>query len=338
MRYRIGTILAVVISIVFTGCGGTPTPAQQQKAASDAFIQAPQDSSQFYYAVGEAHTVQLAKNNALSDISSRISVSISSSIDNRMSVSRNDGEESSSQNIETRVNAVAKTIEFAGVSVEETQNANDLKRVLIKVDREILYQSYLQKLQRTDDTISKEMDIIKKSAVFSQLKLSHQVRILMLKADEYLLLLQTMKPGFDEKLFRDKYSRYEDTLRAIKQSAVFSIKADKNSQALATVIKSYLSDENIQMSTTQANVNLQLSTAAEEKNYKTSNSKLANMSIVIRKATIKAVNDKGVTISNNVITTKAASSISKEEAILQTKQYDKLIQEAGIISFLMGKE
>ncbi len=338
MHIRFGTILAVAASVILGGCGGSPSPAQQQSAARDAFMQAPQDSAQFFYAVGEGDTATLAKNNALGEISSRISVSISSSIDNTMSVSRENGNESSSQNIETRVNAVAKTIEYAGVSVEETQDEGDLKKVLVKVDREILYQSYLKKLQRVDDAITKEMEILNKASVFTQLKMSHQIRTSMRKADEYLLLLQAMKPGFDEKQFRDKYAGYENTLRDVRQGAVFSIKSDKNSEALSTVIKRYLSDENLKMSNKAANVNLQLSTIAQEKNYKTTNTKLAKMNIVVRTATIKAVDGRGVALSNNVITTKAASSISKEEAVAQTKQYEKLIQEEGIISFLIGKE
>ncbi len=337
MNLTIANIVLVAAALLLNACGGTPSP-QQQKTAQEVLIQAPSDSDRFFYAVGEAETVRLAKNNALGDISSRISVSISSSIENRLSVLRRDGKEFSSQDIQTRVNAVAKTIEFSGVSLVQSQDDGDIKRVLVKVDREILYQSYLKKLQRIEEQIAKEMALIKRSSVFYQLKLSYKSRKSIATADEYLLLLQAMKPSFNDKEYRERHGDYEDTLARIKQSAVFSIKADKNSQSLATLVKRHLSDENIKMSREKANVRLQLSTKAEEKHYKTASAKLAKMKIVVRTVTIKAVDKRGLTISNNVIKTKAASSISTEEAISQTKQYEKRIQKEGILSFLSGKE
>ncbi len=337
MNYR-SALIIVFKDVLISARGGGVSPSQKENFSESTLLQAPSDSDRFFYAVGEADTVRLAKNNALGDISSRISVSISSSIDNRLSVSREGGRESSSQDIQTRVNAVAKTIEFSGVSILKSQDDGGIKRVLIKVDREILYQSYLKKLQRIDEKILNEMELIKASSVFYQLKLSYKTKESIRAAQEHLLLLEAMKTSFDDKEYRAKYTRYEETLAKIRSGAVFSIKADKNSQALARVIKSHLSDENIKISENQANVRLHLSTSAEEKHYKTSNAKLEKMKIVIRRVTIKAVDKRGVSLSNNIISTKAASSISKEEAISQTKQYEKMIQEEGIIPFLSGKE
>lgn len=331
------TFISLVMTALFmTGCGGNPSPSSQQEASSDAFMQVPSDTVQFFYASGEADTLRLAKNNALADISSRISVSISSSIDNKLSVSRNDGIESSSQDIKTRVNAVAKTIEFSGVSVENKRETDDGIEVLVKVDRNILYQSYLKKLERLDDKMKKEMDVIKMSSVFYQLKLSYSTNKNILKAYEYLFLLEAMNPNFKDKPYRKIYAGYEGSIDKIKSRAIFSIKADKNSASLATLIKEKLSAQNLKMSSKRSNVKIQLSTKAELKHYKSSNAKIAKMKIVIRTTTIKAIDKKGVALSNNVIKTKAASSLSKEEAISQTKQYEKLIEKDGILSFLSG--
>jgi len=330
--------LLILGLVLLSGCAGgtSPSPASQQSAAESAFMQAPSDSAQFFYAVGEADTQRLAKNNALGEISSRISVSISSSIDNRLSVNRGDGIESTSQNIKTRVNAVAKTIEFTGVSVEETRESDDGLQVLVKVDRDLLYQSYVKKLERLDTKMKDEMARIKKSSVFYQLKLSFKMKKNLIQAEEYLLLLEAMSPRFEDKAYRAQYLNYEKALNKVKMKAVFSIKADKNSTSLASLIKERLSSENIKLSHSKANVKIQLSTKAELKSYKSSNSKIAKMKIVIRTTTIKAVDKKGVSLSNNVVKTKAASSISKEEAVSQTKQYQKLIDKNGILSFLSG--
>jgi len=330
-------VVLLITALFFGACGGGgPSVEKQENTASDAFMQAPSDNAQFFYALGEGDSIRLAKNNALGDIASRISVSISSSIDNQLSVNREDGVESSSQDIKTRVNAVAKTIEFSGVSVEETRKKEDSVEVLVKVDRDVLYKSYEKKLKRLDTGIAKEMGVIHNSSVFFQLKLSFKTRENMAKAEEYLLLLEAMSPRFDDKTYRKKYASYEDRLKDIQNKAVFSIKADKNSASLASLIKEKLSADNIKLSDNKANVKIRLSTKAELKNYKSSNSKIAKMKIVVRTTTIKAVDAKGVSLSNNVVKTKAASSQSKEEAISQTKQYEKLIEKDGILSFLSG--
>ena len=335
MKLQISSL--VLGLVLLSGCGGTsPSPVSQQSTANTAFMQVPSDSAQFFYALGEADTQRLAKNSALGEISSRISVSISSSIDNKLSVSRDDGVESTSQDIKTRVNAVAKTIEFTGVSVEETRESDDGIQVLVKVDRNLLYQSYIKKLDRLDAQMKTEMAKIKRSSVFYQLKLSFSMKKNLIKAEETLLLLEAMNPSFNDKGYRKQFTSYEADLNKIKTRAVFSIKADKNSASLATLIKERLSSENIKLSDAQANVKIQLSTKAELKSYKSSNAKIAKMKIVIRTTTIKAVDNKGISLSNNVIKTKAASSISKDEAISQTKQYRKLIDKNGILSFLSG--
>lgn len=335
MRYTLASLLIGIL--LLGGCGGSsPSVKEQESFTGRDVLQAPSDSAEFFYAVGEGDDVTSAKNNALADISSRISVSISSSIDNRLSVSRENGIESSSQDIKTRVSAVAKTIEFSGVDVLQTKELEESVEVLVKVDRKILYQSYLKKLQRLEEKIQTQMDAIKRSLVFYQLKLSFHTRKNLVQAEEYLFLLEAMNPGFQDKAYRTRFAKVDESLYKINKSAVFSIQADKNSASLSTLIKERLSAENIKMSRTSANVKIQLSTKVELKEYKSSNSKISKMKIVIRTTTIKAVNEKGVTLSNNVIKTKAASSISKEEAISQTKQYRKLIDKEGILSFLSG--
>ena len=335
MKY---TLAGLLIGMLFlSGCGGSgPSVKEQEHISGRDFLQAPSDSSEFFYAVGEGEDVSSAKNNALADISSRISVSISSSIDNRLSVSRENGIESTSQDIKTRVKSVAKTIEFSGVNVVQRMEKEESTQVLVKVDREILYQSYLKKLQRLEEKIQTQMNEIKRSSLFYQLKLSFQTRKKLLQAEEFLLLLEAMNPRFEDKAYRVRFSKVEDSLDKIKKSAVFSIQADKNSASLSTLIKERLSADNIKMSSSKANVQIHLSTTAALKKYKSSNTKIAKMKIVIRTTTIKAVNEKGVTLSNNVIKTKAASSISEEEAISQTRQYHKLIDKEGILSFLSG--
>lgn len=339
MSSKLVGALAIVVSFSLTGClGQNVKPQQDAFAVPDIALEAPRDNSQYYYAVGEGETAELAKNNALSQISSRISVSVSASITNEHIVRTDNNQSQSSELTKSKVNATAKTIQFSGVSVEETENVDGLKQVLVKVDRNVLFQSYQRKLEALDDKVKKEISIFNRSAVFSQLKLSYDIQALIDQAREEITLLKAMRPSYDDKSSLDRYSDYEDSIRGVKQKAVFSITSDNNSQSLATLLKNYLSEENIKMGKKGANVKLHITTQATDKKFKTSNSKLANLKIVNRVSSLKVKDSKGVVLSNNIVKTKASSSASREDAIQQTKQYEKLISRDGVLSFISGKK
>lgn len=341
----IGLALAILLSML-SGCKTMPANTSSANivsagaAASHAelsMLQAPADTARYYYAVGEADTVELAKNRALSDIASRISVSISASTYNEVNITRQGDQQETSEQLNNKVNAIAKTIEFAGVTVEKTQTRDGLRYVLVKVDRNILFQSYLEKLNTKDRDLKKESIIFDKSDVFYQLKLSYGIQSMIGEAKELLSVLKAMNPAFNDQVYRDAYAGYEANIRGVKDRVVVSVVSDKNSKSLETLIKRYLSDANIKLSNGRANVNLFISTDAEEKKYKTTSVKLAKMKIVSRTSTLKVKNDKGIVISNNVVKTKAASSISVDDAIQQTKQFEPLIERGGILAFISGK-
>ncbi|MCP5161684.1 MAG: LPP20 family lipoprotein [Hahellaceae bacterium] len=326
------------------GCAGvqtapsSPVATQAAPAAELTLMEAPADTARYYYAVGEGDSTELAKNRALAEIAAKISVSVSASLSNELTVTTNDDKTRTSERTDSKVNAIAKTIDFSDVSVERTQTRGGMKYVLVKVDRDHLLQGQLRKVQGTDDKIVKEMGIFDKSEIFYRLKLSYNIERLVNEAREQLTLLRAMKPGYDDSAFQNRYTAYEGKIREAKQQAVFAISADSNSRSLALLIKRFLSEENIRMSEHGGNVKLDLTTSAEEKSFKTTNVKLKNMKMVARTTSLKVRNTSGVVISNNVIRTKATSPVGVDDAIQQTRQYEDLIQKSGILSFISGNE
>lgn len=325
--------------VLLSGCKSMPSQPTQAEAPAtqrSPMLQVPGDTDRYFYAMGEAETVELAKNRALSDIAARISVSVSGSTYNEVSITRNNDQQETSERLDSSVSAIAKTIEFAGVTVENTQTVGDLRYVLVKVDRHVLFNSYRERLDQKRANLDKESSIFKQSDPFTQLKLSFRIQQLIKESEEMLTVLNAMRPGFSDQTYRQSHTENQAMIRDAKASAVFSIQADSNSKALETLIKRYLSEANIKMSPRNGNVNLYLTTDAEEKKYKTTSVKLAKMKIVSRTSTLKVKNDRGVTISNNVVKTRAASSLSLDDAIQQTKQYEELIEKQGILAFISG--
>lgn len=335
------SVTAMVVVLSLSGCISEflkPQASESINKTPEMVFDAPRDTSQFYYAADKGETVELAKNNALAQIASRISVLVKAEIDNETKVRTEGGETDIEDTTISKVNARAKAIEFTGVNIEQTDTVSGLKHVIVSVDRNILFQSYVRKFEAIDAKIKKEIAIFNKSPVFSQLKLSYDINTLISNAKAEIKILKAMRPSYDDKVIIDRYSAYEDKVRSVKQKAVFSITADKNSQSLATLIKNYLSEESIKMAKNGANVRLHISTTATDKKFKTSNSKLANTKIVNRVSSLKVKDRKGVVISNNVVKTKGSSSASREDAIQQTRQYERLIEKDGILSFISGNK
>jgi hypothetical protein len=117
-----------------------------------------------------------------------------------------------------------------------------------------------------------------------------------------------------------------------------SVKTDDNSKALGLLIESSLSAENIKMGNNNANIKLDISTVYREKKYKTTNVEFDKLKIVDRKSTFKVKENNGEIISNHMVKTRSASSVNVKSAIQGTKQYEKLINKQGILSFISGNQ
>ncbi|KMT65204.1 LPP20 family lipoprotein [Catenovulum maritimum] len=344
MLYRNIKITSLAAIFIISGCsstGGsslsTSNLTNQTFNESKFLTQVPSDNANYYYATGVGETVEIAKNKALSDIASRISVSIAGSLTSESSLTALNDQFSSSEKTVSTVKAVAKEIDFTGVSIVKKQQHNFNQYVLVEVDRNVLAQGQINKWQTTDSQIKHEMSIFDKSALFYGLKMSNQILGMIDKARAEISMVSLMLPSYSTTEDMQRYLSYQTKLREIKNKAVFHISADQNSMALSKLIKSYLSSENIKISDVSGNVNLELITQAKQRSFKTTNEKLKNMIMADRTTTIRVKNDSGVVISNNLIKTKATSNASLKDAIEQTKAYQYLIDKSGVLSFLSGK-
>lgn len=330
---RIGMLKALMTGVLLlSGCG-----AKTSAADTAEVWQAPKDTARYYFAVGEGSSIESAKNRALSEIASRISVTISSSMESDELYTRKDEEEHIQEQLKTKVQAQAKTIEFTHASVEKSERAGDRWNVLVKVDRKELFDNYLRKFSEQDKSLQHEYDTFKQSEIFSRLKMTDAVRKAMVEPKSTLVLLETINPVFDASAYVKQYDEIGMQLGKQQKDAVFNIEADENSKTLETLIRDRLSDSNIKMGeVSAANVRLELKTKATKKAFKTTNPKYKNATLAIRTTTIQVKDRSGRTISNNVIKTKAMSNEGFKGAIDQTGPYEKLIEKKGILSFLGG--
>lgn len=331
---KIKTVVILLSIFMFTACNGA-SPSEQQSDANAAWINStPSDTTEYYYGVGEGKNQTDAKNNALADISSRISVSVSSTFSSSVSASRFGDNEDVLSKVKQDVVTKAKDIEYSNVGIEKSYHDNATWHVLVKVDREELAGTYITKLNKVDNQIKNEWDIFSSSTVFEKLKLSNRINELLGKTDNYFTLLKTIKPSFDDQKYLKRYTKYTKEIREAQNDLVFNIKADENSKSLASLIRSELSMENFKFSRTAYNVLIKIRTKAVKRKIASANPQFAKMTWALRTTTIEAYDKTGKRVSNAVVKTKSGSLEGFTDALQRTKKYEDIIAREGIINFI----
>lgn len=330
-------IKAVVILLglfIFASCNGASI-SEQQNAASAAWVSSPPgDTSRYYYGVGDGKTQTDAKNNALADISSRISVSVNSTFSSSLSASRLGNDEEVLSKVKQDVVTKAKEIEYSNVGIEDSYNDGTAWHVLVKVDREELARTYITKLKKVDEKIMNEWDIFSGSTVFEKLKLSNKINDLLNETDNYFPIIKIIKPNFQDSVYLNRYKMYTKEIREAQNNLVFKIQADENSRSLASLVRSELSLENFKFSDKIYNVLIKIRTKAVKKHIASANPQFAKMTWALRTTTIEAYDKTGKRVSNAVVKTKSGSPDGFEDAISRTKKYEDIIAREGIIHFI----
>lgn len=321
---------------LFSSCNGASNSvAIQQKAASAAWINStPSDNSSYYYGVGEGKTLTDAKNNALADVSSRISISVNATFSSSVSASRIGDDEEVASKIKQDVTTKAKEIEYSNVDIKESSNDGEKWHVLVEVDRNLLAQTYIEKLTKIDNQLQNEFDIFSSASMFEKLKLSSGINTLLSQNDTVFPLLKTIQPSFDDAKYANRYTMYTKEIRDAQNKLVFNIQADKNSETLATLLQSQLSNANYKFSESAYNVLIKIKTSATQQKIDSANPQFANMIWALRTTTIEAYNKAGTRVSNAVVKTKSGSPEGFEDAVARTKKYEEIITRDGIISFI----
>jgi len=298
----------------------------------------PADTPHYFYGVGYGKTLKEAKNDALSAISSKISVSVSSTFQSSVTASRVGDDEDVLKNIKNELVAKSKEIEYSNVKVLKSKETSDGYVVLVQVNRDDLVRNYKRKLKKIDNKLKTEWEIFQKASPFEKLKLASKIEKYLYQTDMIFPLLNTLDENFDDSKYQKRYTKYTKAIREAKNNLYVKIKYDKNSESLVSLISEYLSDEGVKFSNKNYNVLLEVKTKAKKRRYRSTNEKFANLTFALRKTTIIAYDKNGNVISNVVYKTKEGSSQGFEDAIAKTAKYEKKIKQLGIINFITGNK
>jgi len=328
--------LFLFFALTFFGLYGV-LASEIKSSASMAWINnPPADSAKYFYAVGYGDTQKDAKSDALSTISAKISVDVSSNFSSSVTATRQDGDESVLKETKNDVVSKSKNIEYTDVKVVESTKDGSQWVMLIEVDRDVLTKTYERKLDKVDDKLKQEWQFFLDADVFEKLKLSVNINKYLKETDSFFPLLHALNQNYDDSAYRSRYLNYTKEMRNAQNELVFKIVSDKNSQSLASLIKTELSAQNATFNNSRYNVLINITTKAKKRKYKSTNDKFAKLTFALRLTTIKATNKDGDEVSSTVYKTKEGSSEGFKDAIQRTAKYEKKINEIGIVKFITG--
>lgn len=306
------------------------------KASMSWINSPPTDDSKYFYGVGYGDTQRDAKSDALATISAKISVNVSSNFSNSVTATRQGNDEDVLEKTKSEVVSKSKDIEYSDVKVIENEKEKSQWVLLVQVDRAILTATYERKLDKVDTKLKTEWKFFQKASVFEKLKLSVDIDGLLKQTDSFFPLLHALNLSYNDAKYTTRYTEYTRVMRQARNELVFKVVADKNSQSLASLIKTNLSAKNATFNSHNYNVLIDITTKAKKRKYKSTNAQFANLIFALRLTTIKATDKNGNVVSNTVYKTKEGSNDSFEDAIARTAKYEKKIKQLGIIKFITG--
>ncbi|MBD3823987.1 MAG: LPP20 family lipoprotein [Epsilonproteobacteria bacterium] len=316
---------------LFSACG-----AAASSVSKEWIMNPPADSAHYFYGVGSGDSVDAAKNDALANISAKISVDVASTFSSSVSATRLGDDEQVLSNTKNEVVAKSKQINYTDVKVVESLQEGRNWSVLVEVDRSILRKNYEVNLEKVDTKLKTEWELYSNASIFEKLKISVAINSLLKETDSIFPLLHALDKNYDDSAYTARYAEYTKAMRKARGELVFKIVSDKNSQTLASLVRSELSAINAAFNDSKYNVLISIETVAKEKRVKSANDQFNNLVIALRKTTIKATDASGNIVSNTEYKTKESSVDGFEDAIARTAKYEGMIQERGIVAFITG--
>ena len=330
------TLFIFLALTFFSACGVSASPSLNSSASREWINNPPSDTAQYFYAVGYGSTQKDAKSDALATISAKISVNVASSFSSSVSANRQGDNEEVLSSTKNEVLSKSKDIEYSDVKVEESFDDGKQWILLVEVDRAILSATHERKLEKVDSQLQAEWAIFEKAGFFEKLKLTSSIEKYLKETDTFFPLLHALNVNYDDSKYAKRYLNYTKEMRKAKNDLIFKIKADKNSEPLAALIRSELSAQNAIFSDTNYNVVISIATNAKEAKVNSTNETFNKLTIALRNTVIKATDKNGNVVSNKEYKTKEGSSEGFQDAISRTAKYEKIIAEIGIISFITG--
>jgi hypothetical protein len=312
-------IYLILVLFVFTSCA-----KQTITTYPDWYLNTPVNTDNFLYGEGLGFTKEEAKQNALHNLSSRLLITINSSMKTTTQTSTNGVIDSYNKNIQRDVETKINTIEIKNVKVIKSQLVKNEFLILIQVDKHELLRTYLNKFETNEKIIQQSFTNLKTIAPLKALQIINFLKPHIKNNLQNAAILNSLKSDFHF----PNYSNIFQTEAILKQNN--SIYIHTTTQVSNELI-SFLNSQGYSSNNNKNNL-IKIDIHSFE-----SKSKIKGWYITKVKNTIM-VYSKDELISTTIINCVGRSSLSFEEAKKSAaNDFRKKIEQLGINKILFSK-
>jgi hypothetical protein len=322
MKY-ISTLLIIVL--LFSACATTKpqvTNSYTRSSQPDWLINPPASTSSTLYGVGEGRTKQEALNNALSEIVSRLNVSIASKFSSKNVVKSFGKRETFTNEYVNETQSEVKKISLSGYEIIE-QKSLGFKHyaTLVKLNKNHLFET-LKKSIENDLAAGSKISI--ESSPFDSLQIYKKALFRLGDIRNRIAVLNGLHPQYNTQQFLDRYEDIKRKYNLLKHSISFEILSDYSD--FAKPLASALSKEGFSISRKRDKRHFFILIKSDINRAKSYGFDIARALIDIR-----VVDNHRVNIAQNVISLTGQSSqgfaIAKQDLV---KKLQRKIQEEGV--------
>ncbi|GEM_PF-5309093 len=242
---------AALVSANLTGCASLPTanalppvsaapPTATLAAVPDWALADGSQASELEVGIGSGASLDEATRLALQDVASRLSVSIESAMTDRYEERDGRTIESLEQVIETRVTGTR----FTGWRRTRSEERLGTWWAEVRIDRARLAADTRAELNRIVQDVDLKLDTAAGSALRRLLALEHTA-IDRERVGHLVSLVDLLELDFDPGIWETRRSRWRTIDEAARRALVFEVRADRDSQEIASWVESRLVAERL---------------------------------------------------------------------------------------------
>jgi len=307
-------IIALVCFIVFiSGCSQSFTSFEKEEKIPSWYLNAPMNSTVFIYGTGTATSIENAKDNGLNDMAARLVVSVGSTTSSITKTSLDNNSSSYSKNVSKDIKVDVEKIKFTNAVTEKSEHIQDNFYVLMKVDREKLFDNKKKEFDINDKRIMTIIASLEKYAKLEKIIILQDTYPMIIQAKKEAIILNAIKNSFDQSPYIEKYDSYIDMINELKNNSSIMVKTNNQKGYFADSLTNMLNQNQYKVSmNNKSDVIISL-------NNKVKYSIAKSWNIAKVSTTISVISNNKI-ISNTIISSIGRSSTSQESALENASQ------------------
>ncbi|MCK5294157.1 MAG: LPP20 family lipoprotein [Arcobacteraceae bacterium] len=313
--------------LLMTGCIKQNTQKIVQEDIPQWYLSPIQNNQNFIYGTGEGYSLDEAKNNALNDISSRLIVSVSSTL-NTTTFSSSSG--NYSKNTKKSLNIESQKIKFNNPKIKKSTKNNQIIYIMMQVNRDKLFTEKRKEFIFENQQLTQKYKNIKTKSLLEQIFDLKELKSTLIKSKNKAYILYAINNNFDYSQYINNYNHYLEEENRLKSIISISISTNNKNEFFKDILSQKLNKNNYKLKTTDGDIQISI-----KNNIRYSEARGWEIAKV---TTTLSVSTKSKILSNTIIKTIGRSTSTKLNALSSaSQQFTKKLNQIGINRILFNQ-